>query len=164
VPKSFVIIDKYRLDEEWIDQPKLYLQYADALADAEADETEAKAEMELVEAEVAAAVRDDPKEYGVAGRVTDAAVKSAVLRSREFQAAQKSYHECKRKVGHLKAAVRSLEHRKAALENEVYLHGQGYFADKPKSRLAKMGGGREARNEAAKRTARTPLRERDEPD
>jgi flagellar motility protein MotE (MotC chaperone) len=160
--ESFIHIDKYRLDEEWLNQPVLYLQYAGALAEAEADEGEAKAEMELVRAEVAAAIRDSPNNFGLK-RVSNDAVDGVVLTTSEFQAAQKEYLACKRKVGNLKAAVRALEHRKTALENEVYLHGQGYFAEKPKSRLSGMGG-RDAIKDARRRVIRKPLSRADDDD
>jgi len=55
----------------------------------------------------------------------------------------------------LQAAVTALDHRKKALENLVYLHGQNYFSEPH----ARDGDSRETVNAATKRAARNRHRD-----
>ena len=75
---SFLDIDPYNLDEEWRDQPKLYGKWAKRLANARRDLEQAKANLELVEAELSIAIREDPSHYDIP-KATDKAVEKVVL-------------------------------------------------------------------------------------
>ena len=84
--ESIIDIDPNRLDAEWVEQPKRYLEWADKLADARRDHEEAKSQLELTEAEVADAVRRMPTEFGIE-KVTVDAVRAAVVQSDRYRRA-----------------------------------------------------------------------------
>lgn len=169
-----VDVDKNRLDDEWLGQPKLYfhwgVQFEDAKADLDDAEREfsvAKSEFELVKAEVDLNIRCNPENYKELpneavekGKVTEKMVAAVLLMQpeytdaqEEFFAFQKSIDIAKHRVGVLQIAVKSLEQRKSSLENLVYLHGQKYFAT-PQA----PEGSREAMEEVEKRMARRKSR------
>jgi hypothetical protein len=157
--KSFMDIDQNRLDESWLDQPKLYLKYATKLADAKLDYDEAKARLDVTKAEIELKVREDPEKFAVK-KVTEAVIESTVVADETVQEAQKEVNLSKHRVNILEAAVNALEHRKRTLENLVTLHGQSYFAT-PSAK----GAGREAREEMVKkRVASKGVRDADDDD
>lgn len=130
-------IDEQALDLEWLRQPKLYFKWASAYAAAKRDVSEAKAELDVTKAEVAAEIRKDPGFYGCKGTV-DAVNECAMLQP-EYKAALRKLHRMQYHQDVIGAAVSSLDHRKKALENLVDLHSQNYFSEpraKPASREA----------------------------
>lgn len=124
---SFLDIDKESLDEEWLNQPRLYKEYSDLLAEANRDMDDAKNELEITRAELEQAIRLKPNKFALA-KVTDNSVKACILAQDEYQTQQRVYLDAKHRADILKGAVAALDHRKRALENLVYLHGQGYYA------------------------------------
>jgi hypothetical protein len=127
VDASFLEIDKNILDEEWVNQPDLFFRYATKKAQAERKMDEAKNEMKVVEAELQAAVRANPKKYDLE-KITDKSVESTVLLEDDYQEAVEVYNNAKYEYGILDAACRALDQRKKALESLVHLHGQDYFS------------------------------------
>lgn len=148
---DFFRIDRDRLDWEWMRQPELYYQHAEKLAAARMAAEQAKTETDLVYAEMDAKIRDRPEKYGIL-KVTEAAVRAAILVADKYQAAVKAHLEAKYNVDILQAAVTTLDHRKRALENLVDLQGRNYFATPiAKSHSAATA---EAMTDAQKRRAR----------
>jgi hypothetical protein len=125
---DFLHPDKNRLDEEWVEQPKLYFKYAQKLAFANEREDEAKAELNVERAEVEIVVRNNPTKYKIE-KVTEALVTAVVTGHPRVQRAMEAYIKAKRRAAILDAAVKALDHRKKALENLVWLHGQNYFSE-----------------------------------
>ena len=122
-----VEIDEFRLDEEWIGQPKEYLTWSRKLADAQRKLDQTKSALDLKRADLDADIRSDPAAYDIT-KITEKAVENHIIADPLFQKATKDVIEAKHDVGIIKAAVDALEHRKHALESLVKLHGQGYFA------------------------------------
>ncbi len=129
-------IDPHRLPEEWVQQPRLYRQYADKLADARKELEEAKAVCEIAEADIDKMVRSTPSEFGLE-KVTEASVQGAVILSQRVQRAKTKVIDARHKVGVLEAAVSTLDHRKRALEKLVDLHLADIRAEPRESKFAK---------------------------
>ncbi len=127
IEKSFFDIDQLALDREWMDQPGLFFQYAKLLADAKRKLDESKSFLEVVKANMSRNVRDNPAAHQVT-KITEGAITGAVTSSSVVQEAVKSVTENRHSVDVLTAAVTAMDHRKKALENLVYLHGQNYFS------------------------------------
>lgn len=121
-------IDKNRLDEEWTGQPEKMEKYSKLLADAKNDHATKKAEFELRDAELTAAVRLNPSRYGLV-KVTEGGIEQAVILLKEYQEAQKAVNDANHKVDLLKAVVDALIHRRSALEGLVDLFKVSYFSD-----------------------------------
>lgn len=119
--------DKDALDEEWVKQPELFHQYAVEHADATLELEELKDTIEVIKAELDKDIRAHPKRYGFQ-KITDAVVKAAIPEQEEYKKAVRRVNKAKHKVDVLAAGVKALDHKKKALENLVYLHGQNYFS------------------------------------
>lgn len=132
---AFEEIDLARLEEHWVEHPKLYQQYADMLAQAKKKQDEANRLFELAEADAKMTVRKNPAKYGVT-KLTDGAVKEVYVKVRAYQDALLAVNKAKHRVDVLVAAINSLEHRKRALENLVTLFGQNYFSRPQVSKAA----------------------------
>ena len=133
--KSILEIDLNRLDREWVDQPRLYYEAAMDLAEARSIMDGAKANLDLVEAEVGKNVRSHPSKYGI-DKLTENVVTQEVTASKEYQYALKEYNRTRYEVAISQAKVDALDHRKKALEGAVQLHMANYFAE-PRARDAK---------------------------
>ena len=120
-------IDLTILEKQWAEQPRLMRARTRKLAKANRDAAKAKAAFKLVAADLGQAIRKTPEHYGVE-KVTDKVVEDTVIRQPEYQKVQAEMIEADYKAELLTGVVRALDHRKSALENEVKLHGQGYFA------------------------------------
>jgi hypothetical protein len=124
-------IDETALDIAWLEQPGLMMKYCRLQAEAQRDMTLAKERQEYAEATINKLVRGDPDKYGVqAGSrgVTEDAIKAAVRTHPEYQKSVEEYIDAKYEYDVVSGAVRSFDHRKAALEKLVQLFGQSYFA------------------------------------
>lgn len=145
---DFYDLDKYRLDEEWESQPKLYRRHAMELADAKADSERAEAVKAVVYAEVEQEFRS--ANSGAAKAPTEAAVKAAVITDKRYRDAVESAIQAQHAADVAKVAVDTLNHRKMALENLVSLFLSAYYA-KPRARrdeedAVKMQGRKRLRN------------------
>jgi hypothetical protein len=125
---SFFEVDIHQLDKEWMEQPALFFEWAERLADTRRDLDEAKSELDVTKAEISRAIRDEPEDYGLE-KVTEAAVTAAIPEQEEYKIATKAVSEAKHAVDVYQGVVTALEHRKRALEKLVDLHGQSYFAN-----------------------------------
>lgn len=136
---DFFELDQDRLDEEWVNQPKLYFKYAKQLAETREELEEAKAAVALAEAEMYESIQADPDAYGVENPTVEAC-KKAVVREMEGHRTVKRMRRLSKDVAVLQAVDRSLEHRKRALEKLVDLRLANYYSS-PKEPT-----GREARD------------------
>lgn len=129
VKESFLEIDLNNLEVEWQEQPKLFFKWARKLANARRVLDEAKAEQDLVMADLDAEIRAKPKKYGLnAEKVTEPAIKKTIMTQEEYTDAQTKVINAKHDVGLYEAGVEALNHRKRALEKEVELFGMDYFS------------------------------------
>lgn len=120
-------IDKDNLDAECILQPKLVAEYADQLPDARAELDRAEARLKVVAAEMDAKIRRRPAKYDLE-KATEAAIKTTIPGTDEYQAAEKEVREAKHHLDTLTAALEVLRARKSSLEFLVGLHSMSYFS------------------------------------
>lgn len=121
-------IDEFRLDVEWINQPKQYHAHAVHLADMRKEWEACKNLLEVTRAETAKSVRSNPEAYGLA-KTTEAAINETVPVQADYKNAQQAVVNARHDMEIAQAAVDALEHRKRALEKLVDLHGRDYFAE-----------------------------------
>lgn len=134
--ESIVDIDEDILDKEWLKQPKLYMRYALLLAEAKHNLAQAKADVDVVSADIELQIRSTPLDFGISGKATEGAVHAVLVTQKKYKVAVKNLLEAQHRVDMLNAVLRALEHRKDTLENLVYLHGQNYFST-PRARGSK---------------------------
>ena len=125
---SFFEIDVNRLDEEWVNHPKLAYQYYKEYEDKKLDLAEAQSELEVVAAGISSIIRKSPVKFGLAKTPTETSIHKTVIRKKKYRQALRVVNKLEREVGILRAATKALDHRKSALERLVSLHGQNYFS------------------------------------
>lgn len=119
-------IDRRLLDKEWEGQPALFLEYAEKLAETNAEVDDLKDNLENIKAELDGNARLVLEDSGK--KFTEAMVSAWISRKEKYITALNDLREAQRRAAILKAEVQALDQRKAALENLVRLHGQEYYA------------------------------------
>ena len=135
-------LDQNRLDEEWLEQPKMMYQATLDWADACAGRDRAEAEKDVVAAEVLMAVRRAPNEFGIhTEKPTEAMVAAAVTLDKRHKKAVEDAIVAEHAVKVAKAGVDALDHRKKSLEGRVQLFAMGYFGEPkaPKGTAEQIG-------------------------
>ena len=139
---DFFELDQHRLDEEWVNQPKLYHRYAEQLADAREMWEKAKAakdladdELKKMEAEIDLDVRKRFSDYGFEKRPTEPAIANTVLVSPQREDYQQKVYQARRRiiatkhrVDVLESVVSAFDHRKKSLESFVQLFLANYYS------------------------------------
>lgn len=120
-------IDPNALDIEWLDQPKLYMQYAEEAADASREVDKTKERLEVTRAELDGEIRSKAEDKGEK-KPTEGAILMQIQTHPRYQQAISDFNEAKYNQNMMNAAVKAFEQRKVALENLVRLHGSSYFA------------------------------------
>lgn len=118
-------IDENHLDREWRDLPDDIHEAAVALAGANLEVAQAKAELELREAELSRAIRDDPPSYGIA-KVSEAQIEMAVRVQPAYREALMAYNNAKYGQDVLKADLEALHVKKYGLQDKVVLWCRDY--------------------------------------
>lgn len=120
-------IDQHNLEEEWLIQPKMHEEHAEALVEAKRLLQEATAYLEHTKAVLATDVRGNPTKYNLA-KVTEAVVGETIPTCNKYRDAYKKWRERKHAVEVHQAAINTLDHRRRALENLVTLWRSDYYA------------------------------------
>jgi len=154
--KSPFEIDRDRLDVECENQSLLCHQLNVLLADEEDRLATAKADMELTEAEVELAVRNEPEKFvpNPKVKITETLISATVKVSKRYQTALRAYNAAKHAVGIAKAGTEAIDHRKRMIEKLCELQGRDYFSG---PRLPK--GVQEGVIEISRKTVRVSMEE-----
>lgn len=131
---TIVQIDPNNLDKEVIRLPGDYLKYCFAAVDARAELDEAKAELDVVEADILSDVRENPHKYGleISERTkapTDKACAAQVAIDERYKKAITRVNELKYEAEVAQAIVNAFEVKKKSIENLISLHSMGYFSE-----------------------------------
>ena len=121
-------VDLRNLDREWARHPKQYHHYRMCLADARAEHELAKANRDLVAAELSLEIRREPARFGLV-KITEDTVEKTVLIQKRYREAQDQVINTRHAVDVLEGMASALEHKKKALEMEVQLFLADYFSE-----------------------------------
>lgn len=137
--KDEIEIDQHNLDQEWLDQPRRFIKYASAQAQASFDVDKAKERLDVAKARADQDIRNNPQDYGIS-KVTESLVSNLITENTEYQHALKEYHQAKYEFEMAKAAVSAFHQRREALENLVRLWSSSYFSEprEPKDKERSM--------------------------
>lgn len=122
-------IDIYNLHKENQINPSLIEKYGKRWAKARRNKKAADKNMKVVYAKVEKKVRSDPKEYGIEGKVTEAAIKTAVSLSKEYEEAYGKYLDACEQEDLMDVGRDTVGDRRAALGEETKLFLAGYYSD-----------------------------------
>lgn len=132
-------IDLLALHSEWQSQPSHFHHYSRLLAESNDRLRRLKERLDVARAELSADIRKNPAVYQcekiTEGIVADTLArclgdgnKFAVTLADNYRRINKEYLDAMYEVDMVTASVKAFEQRKTALENEVKLFGQNYFA------------------------------------
>ena len=160
--ESIVQIDDTRLDKECIKLPTDYIRAAYNAAEAKRDIAEADAELDVVKADVGKRIRETPGRYGLdpqsfrGGTITEAAIKEAMLKDKEVDAAAERVRDAQYKYDLASALVSAMEMKKRALTNLIELHAAGWYGQVRPSEAGKAAVG-----DMSRKAVQPQRRERD---
>jgi hypothetical protein len=123
-----IVIDKYNLDREWMNQPVLFLNWAEKEVEAQFERDKAKERLDLIKAELDLQIRTSPSSYGI-DKITESSIQNTILRQKVYTEASESLLLANKNAKILNAAREAFEHRKKALEKITDLYISGYWAD-----------------------------------
>ena len=133
--KPIMEVDLNNLEREWSEQAKRHYEFCKIAAERRKVHAMKKAALDVAEAQAAKAIRKKPDKYGTDGKLTEPMVKASISLHPLYAKAEQEVIDAKYDLDIAEAAVSASEHRKKALENEVSLWSQGYFAKPKTSRL-----------------------------
>lgn len=119
-------INKYKLDEECISHASRYAYYAEACSIAKANVSEAKDNLELVEAERYEVIRATLESKGI--KTTIPMLDRALITDDEVQKAKSELRDAEGTLARLQVAVNAMDARRSELDNLVKLYVAGYYS------------------------------------
>jgi hypothetical protein len=119
-------IDKYKLDEECLTHSNRYAYYAEAQAQAKANVSKAKDNLELVESESNLKIRKKFAEEGQ--KVTESVVSCTLAMDSDVINAKNELRNAEETFSRLSVAVSAMDVRRSELDNLVKLYCSGYFS------------------------------------
>ena len=126
--KDDLKIDKYALDEEWLRQPTLFINWAEEYVEAQADRDRKKEQLDLIKAELDNAIRSEPEKFGLS-KVTEGAITNIIIMEGSYRDANDKYLTDIKQAKILDVAKEAFDHKKKALEALTQLFLAGYFAN-----------------------------------
>lgn len=127
-------IAKFRLEEEWAQQPQCYLKYAMASAYFQKRASEAEQAAKVLHATLKTDAAEDPDAcLGEGVKPTGDRCESYATQHPEYKKAKQAAIEAKYDADMALAAVFAMQQRKEALENLVRLQGMELYSE-PKTR------------------------------
>lgn len=144
-------VNRDRLDEEWEDQPQLYMKWAERLVEAIYERDRAKEKLDFVKANIDSKIRANPRDFGFDKKPTESAILNKIIVDDEYQQVLEVYLKTKRSVGILQGVKEAMEHKKKAIEGEVTLWVGEYFSEPRVSGTVKEKSSREVTEKIRRR-------------
>lgn len=144
-PSDPVLINENRLDRECLDQPRRVREAGEAVAEARHKHSQAKAKVDLTEAELRLKILTTPSDWDGASmpeKLTVDVITSLVVTHKDYQEAIADLGQKKYELDLEEALLSGLHHRKGMLEKLIELLAMEYRSD------PKMSGGAEVRRHA----------------
>ena len=124
--KDDLTINKHELDIEWMNQPRLFAEWGEKLVNAEEKVDKAKAQLELVRAQVDSKIRLENSSI----KVTENFISNAIMQDKNYQKAIADHIEAKKQQGIIEIARKAFEfQRNKALDRLTDLFLSNYWAE-----------------------------------
>lgn len=141
-------IDEQSLEYELWRQPKLVKRWHVNAANARKDVNEAKAALDLAEADLKLKITRNPGKFGLESK-TIPIVEAAVIVHPKYQRAVQRHIDAKHALDTAQAMVEALEHKKQSIGKDSDFYLAGFFAE-PRSRGSSELAKREVRRRVSK--------------
>lgn len=122
-------IDKYNLENELMEQPQKYSDWATRAAEAETETKEAEKDYLIVKADKEKLIRSNPTYYGLDEKPLKDAVSQEAMKSKKVQKYYKKYLQAQHNEKILKVAEKSFAQRKSMLTSLVAYITRMYTSD-----------------------------------
>lgn len=152
-------IDELKLERELKIQAPMVRTWSENLAEAQAKYDEAKATLEVSDAELSIAIRKDPEKFGI-DKVTESTISALITTHPEHKINQKRLIQARYNLDLAKAAVNGLQDKKRALTLLTDLYVHNYYSEhtlEPKTEK-----GKEFEKERIRSSARRRRQEEDD--
>lgn len=126
--KNPIHLNKYALDFEWERQAYLMYYFGDAACDASDELRKKQLTYDHRKANIAKEYRQGIRKIPNVIKLTEGGIKEAVESDQELFKLQKEINELKTQYDLAMNAVRSLSHKKHAIEHEVQLYFAKYYS------------------------------------
>lgn len=133
-----IAIDPLKLDEEWLNQPVLYMQYSDMLRKAKDKENLLKEKLDYAEKNKRLDIFQNPENYNVT-KPTASVIEALISKDEYIKQFKEMLTSATRETNAFTVAVKSFEMKKKALENLVILYTSEYFSTPKQSTHIKGG-------------------------
>lgn len=151
-PADPFAIDRDRLVEEWLSQPRLTRDAGRREADARLEHSRAKAFADVTAARLKSMIRKVPSRHGLPDRPTIGQVDDALSMLPEYQEAVEAVNVAKRDLDYATADTTAFLDRRKALERLVELLNLSYWSEKdPRANTPQAREGMENRRRHALR-------------
>jgi hypothetical protein len=120
-----ITIEPDALDIEFIRQSRIYMKYAELLAEAEKDMRDKKNALEYISSVISKETREDKT---IKDRITDSLITSRIELDERYRVATAALSQALYQKDILSGVIKALEHKKTGLENAVKMWIGGYFA------------------------------------
>jgi len=121
-------IDPDHLDVEWIEQPQVFMKYAEECAHADKTAKRADEKLKTIRSEIILQANECPDIMGDGVKPTGQNIEAFYRTRKEYKEAKKEMVLAQHDADIMKNAVSAFHQRRVALENLVRLQAQGYFA------------------------------------
>lgn len=126
--KAELKINELKLEHEWMEQPSLFMKWAELSATARFELDEAERDFELTCATIEQDIRTNPETFGLS-KITENALLSAKIMTPQYNEALTKVNKARFNSAVLNSAVKAFDQRKDALENLVKLYGMNYYSN-----------------------------------
>lgn len=123
-----IVIDESSLDIEWLEQPRLMMEYSRHQSELEKEKDFMEEKLDLLESTLDHQIRSNPEKFGIDYKLTETVVGNHIKMNKEHKELKEALLDIRYEINTAKGAVKAFDARKSALENLVKLHGQQYFA------------------------------------
>lgn len=125
--KEKIKLDKYRLDENALEQPTLSAECSENWAKAMFERDKAKENLEIVTAKTGKRIRENPEKYGI-DKITEKSIQEAMVIDKEYREASDKLIQAQYNVNVLSSAKEVIDHRGRALRVLADLYTANYFS------------------------------------
>lgn len=150
--KEDIKIDPENLEQEWIEQPSLFLYYSDLYAEASFQKDKKKAFLDYTYSRLYALIKDTWNEH-FDSKPTEPACKEWITRHKDYRQAEKSFIIAQKNANIMQNVKAAFDQRKYALSNITSLRIGGFYSE-PRNKARDVENMKNAQRRTLRRTKR----------
>ena len=129
--KEDLKIDKYSLDKELVNQPSLFIDWAEKTVEMEFKRDSLKDLIEVEKAILEKAIRANPDQFGIS-KITEKGVLATIITNKEIMKLSAELLEISKQAKLFGSVKTAFDHRMRSLEKLTTLNQSGYYSSSNK--------------------------------